>query len=104
MRSYYVYVMGNRSGTLYIGVTNDLQRRILEHRASLGRFTGKYRLVKLLYYEVAGDAYSAICREKQLKGWLRDKKLAPIRSENPAMKDLAPQFGLRAGQFCVTKR
>ena len=52
MRSYYVYVMGNRSGTLYIGVTNNLQRRILEHRAGLGGFTRKYRLVKLLYYEV----------------------------------------------------
>src|SRR5439155_5311216 len=98
MRSYYVYIMGNRSGTLYIGVTNDLERRILEHRAGLGRFTEKYRLVKLLYYEVTDDVYAAICQEKQLKGWLREKKLALIRSQNPAMKDLAPElFGWRAG-------
>lgn len=105
MRSYYVYIMGNRSGTLYIGMTNNLERRILEHRAGTGRFTGKYRMVKLLYYEVSDDAYLAISREKQRKGWLRERKLVLIQSENPAMKDLAPQlFGLRAGQFCVTKR
>ena len=85
-------------------MTNNLERRILEHRAGSGRFTGKYRLVKLLYYEVTDNACSAICREKQLKGWLREKKLSLIRQENPAMKDLAPHlFGLRAGQFCVTK-
>ena len=104
MRSYYVYIMCNRSGTLYTGVTNDLQRRLLEHQAGLGSFTGRYRLVKLVYYEVAADAYSAICREKQLKGWLREKKLALIRSQNAAMKDLAPRlFGWRAGRFRVTR-
>ena len=105
MRSYYVYVMGNQSGTLYIGVTNHLQRRILEHRAGLGRFTGKYRLVKLLYFEVTDDVKAAISGEKQLKGWLREKKLALIRSENPAMKDLAPQlFWWRAAQFGIPRR
>ena len=92
--------MGNRSGTLHVGVTNNLQRRILEHRAGVGGFTGKYRLVKLLYYEVTDSVYAAISREKQLKGWLRKKKLALISSENPALKDLAAQlFGLRAAQF-----
>src|SRR6266540_4157621 len=102
MHSYYVYIMTNRSGTLYVGVTNDLQRRILEHRAGLGRFTGRYRVVKLLHYEVTHDVYTTICREKQLKGWVREKKLALIRSQNPAMKDLAPElFGWRAGQFRV---
>jgi putative endonuclease len=105
MRSYYVYIMGNRSGTLYIGVTNDLERRLLEHRSGTGRFTGRYRLVKLLYYEVTGHVYGAICREKQLKGWLREKKVSLIRTQNPAMKDLAPElFGWRAGQFSVTRR
>ena len=67
MRSYYVYIMTNRSGTLYTGVTNDLQRRILEHREGLGGFTGKYRLVKLVYYEVADSAYAAISREKEIR-------------------------------------
>ena len=63
MRSYYVYIMGNRSGTLYIGVTNNLQRRILEHRAGLGGFTRKYRLVKLLYFELTHNVYAVISRE-----------------------------------------
>ena len=104
--NFFVYILTNKNGTtLYIGVTNDLERRILEHRAGLGRFTEKYRLVKLLYYEVTGDVYAAICREKQLKGWLREKKLALIRSQNPAMKDLAPELcGWRAGQFSVPRR
>ena len=100
MRSYYVYIMTNRSGTLYTGVTNDLQRRILEHREGLGGFTGKYRLVKLVYYEVADSAYAAISREKQIKGWTREKKLGLARGRKPGLKDLAPQlFGWRAGQF-----
>ena len=105
MRKYHVYVMGNQSGTLYIGVTNHLQRRLLEHRAGLGRFTGKYRLVKLLYFEVIDEVNAAISREKQLKGWLREKKLVLIRSENPAMNDLAPGlFDWRAAQFGVPRR
>ena len=67
MRSYYVYMMANRSGTLYTGVTNDLQRRAWEHRQGLGAFTAKCRLVKLVYYEIADDPYGAISREKEIR-------------------------------------
>ncbi len=105
MRSYFVYMMTNRSGTLYTGITNYLQRRILEHRSRLGAFTNRYRLVKLVYFEVFDGAYAAIAREKQIKGWTRERKLSLIRTQNPAMRDLAPQlFGWRAGQFSVTRR
>ena len=106
MRSFYVYIMTNRSGTLYVGVTNDLQRRLLEHRVGNGSsFTARYRLVKLIHYEVTEGPHAAITRDKEIKGWTREKKLALVRSENPALKDLAPElFGLRAGQFSVTKR
>ena len=104
MRPFFVYVMTNRSGTLYVGVTNNLQRRLLEHQRGLGSFTSRYRLVKLIYYEATDGPYAAITREKQIKGWTREKKLALIRTENPAMKDLAPQlFGWRAGQFSVVR-
>jgi putative endonuclease len=105
MRRFYVYIMTNRSGTLYVGVTNNLQRRLSEHRRSLGSFTSRYRLVKLIYYEATEGPYAAITRERQIKGWTREKKLALIRTENPAMKDLAPQlFGWRAGQFSIARR
>jgi putative endonuclease len=103
MRSYYVYIMMNRSGVPYTGFCNDLERRTAEHREGLSGFTGRYRLVKLVYYEVTDDVWAAIRREKQLKGWTRKKKAALIRSMNPAMKDLAPElFGWRAAQFSVT--
>lgn len=105
MRSYYVYMMTNRSGTLYTGITNNLPRRVWEHRQGLGGFTAKYRLVKLVCYEATEDVWAAIRREKQIKGWTRARKLALIRETNPAMKDLAPElFGWRAGQFSVARR
>ena len=93
-REYYIYVLTNRSGTLYTGVTNDLYRRILEHRAGKHGFTAKYRIGKLVYAELAPDAYSAIAREKQIKGWSRERKLALIRALNPAFRDLAPELGI----------
>lgn len=105
MRSYYIYPMTNRSGTLYTGVTNNLERRTLKHRHGLAAFTGKYRLVKLVYFEVGDDPYGAISREKEIKGWSRGRKLALVRQQNRAMKDLAPQlFGWRAAQFPVAGR
>ena len=99
MRSFYVYIMTNRSGTLYVGVTNDLQRRLLEHRVGNGSsFTARYRLVKLIHYEVTEGPHGAITREKEIKGWTREKKLALVRSENPALKDLARElFGFASG-------
>ncbi len=90
MRSYYVYVMTNRSGTLYIGVTNDLYRRVFEHKQGKTRgFTERYKLNRLAYYEETSDVISAISREKQMKGWLRAKKIALIESANPEWEDLS---------------
>ena len=88
---YYVYILANgRRGTIYIGVTNDLVRRAYEHRNRLVKgFTSKYHIDQLVYYEAHSTAMSAIEREKQLKGWKREKKIALIESTNPQWLDLA---------------
>jgi putative endonuclease len=90
MRAFHVYIMTNdRNRVLYTGVTNDLARRVLEHRHGLGgRFTWKYRLSKLVYFESCQDAKSAIAREKQIKGGPRRKKIALVDKENPDWRDL----------------
>jgi putative endonuclease len=74
MRTYYVYIVTNRSGTLYIGVTNDLERRMLEHKAGLVplSFSSRYKTDRLVYFEEGSDVQAAIAREKQLKGWTRN--------------------------------
>jgi putative endonuclease len=75
MKDYYVYILSNTSKTLYIGVTNNLERRVYEHKNKLiDGFTKKYNLTKLVYFETTTDIKAAIYREKQLKGWLRSKK------------------------------
>ena len=90
MHQYFVYIMTNKSGTLYVGVTNNLERRISEHKNSLIEgFTKKYKINKLLYFEETNDILAAINREKQIKGWRRDKKIALIESVNPMWKDLS---------------
>ena len=90
VNQYYVYIMSSHRGTLYIGVTNNLMRRVYEHRHVLSEgFTKKYNITKLVYYEVTEDINSAIAREKQIKGWLRSKKVALIESSNPYWQDLA---------------
>jgi putative endonuclease len=82
--------MTNRSGTLYTGVTNNLERRIYEHKHHLLKgFTNKYNIEKLVYFEETNDIRAAISREKQIKGWLRKKKIALIESMNPGWKDLS---------------
>jgi putative endonuclease len=93
-RQYYVYILTNKSNNvLYIGVTNDLIRRIFEHKNKLVEgFTKKYNLRKLVYYEVANDIESAINREKQLKNWHRDRKINLIDQFNPDWKDLSDDF------------
>ena len=93
-RQYYVYILTNKNNkVLYIGVTNDLERRIFEHKNKLAEgFTKKYNLNKLIYYEVTQDANSAIEREKQLKNWHRDWKINLINSFNPDWKDLSEDF------------
>jgi putative endonuclease len=82
--------MTNKSGTLYTGVTNNLERRIYEHKHHLVKgFTNKYNIDKLVYFEETSDINAAITREKQIKGWLRKKKIALIQSMNPEWKDLS---------------
>ena len=87
---YYVYIMTNKYNTvLYVGVTNDLVRRVYEHKNKLVKgFTAKYNIVKLVYYEIHEDIKEAIKREKQIKGWLRVKKEELIKTMNPSWKDL----------------
>jgi putative endonuclease len=93
MNEYYVYIMTNNSGTLYTGVTNDLQRRVFEHKNKLGEgFSKRYKLTRLVYYETATDINAAITREKQIKGWLRAKKLKLIESVNPQWRDLSEEW------------
>jgi putative endonuclease len=93
MRDYYVYIMSNRTHVLYIGVTNDLLRRVEEHRAgTLGGFTSKYKLRRLVYYEHSNDVVAAIAREKQLKNWRREKKITLIEKMNPTWSDLSREM------------
>ncbi|MCF7808411.1 MAG: GIY-YIG nuclease family protein [Candidatus Marinimicrobia bacterium] len=90
MRSYYVYIMTNRSRTLYIGITNDIARRMQEHKERRVKgFTKKYSIDQLLHFEEFNDVYDAIFREKQLKGWLRSKKIELIEENNPNWNDLS---------------
>ena len=90
MRDYFVYILTNQSGTLYTGVTNDLKRRVYEHKHKLIKgFTKKYNITRLVYYEVIAGVRDAIRREKQIKSWGRRKKLALIQSMNPKWRDLA---------------
>lgn len=90
MKQYYVYIMTNSSRTLYTGVTDNLIRRVYEHRNKLVQgFTQKYNITKLVHYEITNDVRAAIVREKQIKGWLRRKKIALVETANPGWKDLS---------------
>ena len=90
MNDYYVYIISSYRGTLYTGVTSDLERRVYEHRQQIKRgFTSKYKVSKLVCFDHTDDVKSAIAREKQIKGWVRSKKVALIESLNPEWMDLA---------------
>lgn len=90
MREYYVYIMTNRSGTLYTGMTSNLKRRVYEHKEKLiSGFTKKYNIDRLVWYDVTTDVKAAIAYEKKIKGWLRKKKIKLIESKNPEWNDLA---------------
>ncbi len=94
--NYSVYIVCSRSGTLYIGMTNSIYRRALEHkRGEVEGFASKHRCDRLVYYESFDDVHKAIGREKQLKGWTRAKKIALIESRNPRWQDLAETWGAR---------
>jgi len=93
-REYWTYIVASRTGTLYIGVTNNIVRRAWQHKT--GEFEGfgsKYRCNRLVNYEAYTTVLSAIAREKQLKGWRRSKKIALIESRNPRWQDLAEKWG-----------
>ncbi|MCY4127614.1 MAG: GIY-YIG nuclease family protein [Gammaproteobacteria bacterium] len=92
-RQHYVYIMTNRPKTLYVGVTNDLRRRVYQHKQKLIHgFTKKYNLNRLAWYEQTSDITSAIAREKQMKNWRRSKKIDLIESLNPRWDDLSMEW------------
>ena len=88
--SYFVYILASRSRNLYTGVTNHLERRVFEHRRGLiAGFTKRYRIHRLVYCEPFGGIQAAITREKQIKSWRREKRVALIERGNPTWDDLA---------------
>ena len=90
MKRYYVYILSSKTGTLYIGVTNDLQRRIFEHKHGLIEgFTKRYKVTRLVYYEETPEVNEAITREKEIKKWRRSRKIDLIKSMNSQWKDLS---------------
>ncbi len=91
MKQYFVYIMASkRNGTLYIGVTNNLARRIAEHHAGEGAvFTKRYAVTRLVHYEITANIHDAIAREKQLKKWRRQWKINLIEKDNPNWQDLS---------------
>jgi putative endonuclease len=93
-RQYYVYIMTNKNHTvLYTGITNNLQRRVYEHRGKCMKgFTARYNITKLVYYEIYGDPENAIIREKQIKGGSRKKKIELIENFNESWIDLYDQL------------
>jgi putative endonuclease len=92
--SYWVYIVASARGTLYTGFTNNLERRINEHKqGEIEGFSARYHCTRLVWMEEHADVLAAIAREKQIKGWLRSKKLALIEKENPHWQDLAEHWG-----------
>lgn len=92
-KQYYVYIMTNKSKTLYVGITNNIEKRVYEHKNKfVPGFTKKYNITRLIYFETFADVYSAIAREKTIKGWLRKKKIELITKANPDWQDLSRQW------------
>ncbi len=90
MKQYYVYIMSSKTRTLYIGVTNNLERRVYQHKNKLVEgFTARYDLTQLVWYAATNDVREAIGYEKRLKGWTRAKKVALIEEMNPEWEDLS---------------
>jgi putative endonuclease len=93
MGTFYVYIMASRSRVLYAGVTNDLARRVHEHKQGLvPGFTTRYRVTRLVYLEEFADIRDAIAREKEIKGWARSRKTRLIENRNPTWEDLSSLF------------
>ena len=90
-KKYYVYIMASKGRVLYIGVTGSLMSRVLQHKSlEENRFTQRYRVTRLVYYETFQYVNNALARETQLKKWRREKKVALIEAANPAWEDLPP--------------
>ena len=93
-KRYFVYILSSDYGVLYTGVTNDLSRRLEEHRTGSTGFPARYRVKRLVYWEETEDIRSAIAREKQIKAWRRSRKLELVRTTNPSFRDLGEdEFG-----------
>lgn len=93
MKQFYIYILANQARMLYVGVTNDLKRRIDEHKQKTSvSYTARYSITRLVYFEMTLDVKVAIAREKQIKGWLRAKKIALITSHNPNWDDLSLEW------------
>ena len=92
IKRYYVYIMSSPSRTLYTGITNDLERRVNEHKSgAISGFTKRYNIDRLVYFQETCDVEAAIAAEKQIKGLLRPKKIALIEEENPTWRDLSDE-------------
>ncbi|NOT87434.1 MAG: GIY-YIG nuclease family protein [Lysobacter sp.] len=90
---YHVYIMSSRSRAIYIGVTSNLMQGVASHRSgAISGHTRRYRITRLVYFEATNDIHAAIAREKQLKGWRREKKVRLIESCNPTWEDLAEDW------------
>jgi putative endonuclease len=93
-KNYYVYIMASRSLNLYTGITNSIYRRALQHkRGEIDGFTKRYKINRLVYYEIFHQVGNAIAREKQIKSWTRVKRIALIKTKNPTWQDLAEGWG-----------
>ena len=89
-RQYYVYMLASKTRRLYVGMTNDIHRRVLQHRMkAIEGFASKYNIERLVWYESTSQVLDAIAREKQIKGWRREKKIELIEEDNPGWTDLA---------------
>jgi len=106
-KKYWVYIVSSRSGTLYLGMCNNIERRMKEHKSGeIEGFASTYHCNRLVYFESFDDVRKAIDREKQLKGWRREKKIALIEAMNPRWADLAEKWGAQmvfAGESIKTK-
>jgi putative endonuclease len=92
-RNFYVYMLASKSRRLYVGVTNDLERRLHEHKCKLAEgFTKRYNIDRLVYFEQTTDILSAITKEKQIKSWNRSKKISLIETVNPTWEDLSTEW------------
>ena len=100
-RKFYVYILANRSRTLYVGVTNDITRRVLHHRSGgATRFTNRFAITRLVHVEITNTPHDAIAREKQIKGWSRAKKVTLIVTANPTWADLAERWFENEQDLC----